>query len=135
MSSGCCMNGLDASSHLCFGMGYTFMHQQAAAVSPACLIAISKWLIWDRQAGYTYSQKGPKSHTVRQKKICKLMSSSHSDCPRENSVLAPSTGVIFNVNSWASGKFLGIQSNCHSSLPKRWLLLTAFGMQNTATIL
>lgn len=40
-------------------MGYTFIFQQAAAVGPAYLMAIPKWLIWDRQAAYTYSIEGP----------------------------------------------------------------------------
>lgn len=48
MSSGCSLNSLDASSHSYFRMGYTFMCQQAAAVGPAYLMAIPKWLIQDR---------------------------------------------------------------------------------------
>jgi len=116
-------------------MGYTPVRQQAAAVGPAYLTAILEWLHRDRQAGYTNSQKGPKSQAMRQKKICKLMSSNHSCSPRENSVLAFATWVIFNVNSWAPGTSLGVQNSCHSSLLKRWLFFTAFETQNTATVL
>lgn len=63
------------------------------------------------------------------------MGSNISHCPGENSVLSSAARIIFNVNSWAPGKFLGILNSWHSSLLKRWLLLTAFEMQSTATIL
>lgn len=33
------------------------MCQQAAAVGPACLVTMSKWLIWDKEAAHIHSQK------------------------------------------------------------------------------
>lgn len=32
------------------------MCQQAAAVGPACLVTMSKWLIWNKEAAYIHSQ-------------------------------------------------------------------------------
>lgn len=63
------------------------------------------------------------------------MSSSRSHCPGEASVLASATQVIRTVNSWVPGKLLAVKNGCYLRLLKRWLLLIALKMQNTATIL